>query len=108
MTLGPAAVIRPEGTITDIILTTNRAQTYEPDIFSNLGIDPLKKEILIVKSTNHFYAGFSPVAAEIIYVDAGAPYPSDPRQTNYTKLARKIWPRVENPHDHANQEMTGV
>ncbi len=108
VTLGPAAVIRPEGTDTDIILTTNRAQTYEPDIFSNLGIDPLKKEILIVKSTNHFYAGFSPVAAEIIYVDAGAPYPSDPRQTNYTKLARKIWPRVENPHDHAKQEMTGV
>ena len=71
VTLGPAALIRLEGTEIDIILNTNRTQTFEPDIFSNLGIDPLAKDILLVKSTNHFYAGFAPIAAEIIYVDAG-------------------------------------
>ncbi len=81
-----------------MILNTNRTQTFEPDIFSNLGVDPARKDILLVKSTNHFYAGFAPIAAEIIYIDAGAPYPSDPRETDYRKLAREIWPRVENPH----------
>jgi len=97
VTLGPSAVIRLEGTDIEVILNTNRTQTFEPDIFSNLGIDPQSKDILLVKSTNHFHAGFEPVAAEIIYIDAGAPYPSNPRRTDYRKLSRQIWPRVEMP-----------
>ncbi|MGO4448134.1 M81 family metallopeptidase [Phyllobacterium sp. TAF24] len=97
VTLGPAAVIRLEGTNIEVILNTNRTQTFEPDIFSNLGIEPASKDILLVKSTNHFHAGFEPVAAEIIYIDAGAPYPSNPKKTDYRKLSREIWPRVEMP-----------
>ncbi|WP_429939043.1 MlrC C-terminal domain-containing protein, partial [Brucella melitensis] len=97
VTLGPSAVVRIEDTGIDIILNTNRTQTFEPDIFSNLGIDPMTKNVLVVKSTNHFHAGFAPVAAEIIYVDAPSSYPSNPRTTNYRKLNRAIWPRVEDP-----------
>jgi microcystin degradation protein MlrC len=97
VTLGPAAVIRLEGTDIEVILNTNRTQTFEPDIFSNLGIEPASKDILLVKSTNHFHAGFEPVAAEIIYIDAGAPYPSNPKKTDYRKLSREIWPRIEMP-----------
>ena len=97
VTLGATALIRIEGTEIDVILNTNRTQTFEPDIFSNLGVDPLSKDILLIKSTNHFYAGFEPIAAEIIYVNAPSSYPSDPRTTNYTKLDRSIWPRVEDP-----------
>ena len=78
VTLGPAALVRIDGTEIDIILNTNRTQTFEPDIFSNLGLDPLAKDILLVKSTNHFYAGFAPIAAAIIYVSAASSYPSDP------------------------------
>jgi microcystin degradation protein MlrC len=96
--LGPTALVRLEGSAVEVILNTNRTQTFEPDIFSNLGLDPMSKAMLLVKSTNHFYAGFAPIAADIIYIDAGAPYPSHPRETNYRKLAREIWPRVENPH----------
>jgi microcystin degradation protein MlrC len=95
--LGPSAVVRLAGTDIDIILNTNRTQTFEPDVFTNLGIDFARKAMLLVKSTNHFYAGFAPVAAEIVYIDAGAPYPSNPRVTAYKKLDRPIWPRVEDP-----------
>ncbi len=101
VTLGPAAVVRVEGTEIDVILNTNRTQTFEPDIFTNLGVEIAAKDVLLVKSTNHFYAGFAPVAADIIYVDAGAPYPSNPRTTGYRKMNRPIWPRVENPHGMA-------
>lgn len=101
VTLGPAALVRIAETNIEIVLNTNRTQTFEPDIFSNLGVDPLAKTMLLVKSTNHFHAGFAPIAAEIIYIDAGAPYPSNPRVTNYHKLDRAIWPRVENPHADA-------
>jgi microcystin degradation protein MlrC len=96
VTLGASAAIRVAGV--EVILNTNRTQTFEPDIFSNLGIDPMTKAILVVKSTNHFYAGFAPIAAEVLYCDTGGPYRSDPRQNRYTKLARPIWPLVEDPH----------
>lgn len=97
VTLGPSAVVRIDGTEIDVILNTNRTQTFEPDVFSNIGIDPMLKDILVVKSTNHFHAGFAPIAAEIIYVDAPSSYPVNPRETDYRKMTRPIWPRVENP-----------
>lgn len=97
VTLGPAAVVRIEGTSIDVILNTNRTQTFEPDVFSNLGIEPLDKDVLLIKSTNHFYAGYAPIAAEIIYVAAPSSYPINPRETDYTKLTRRIWPRVDDP-----------
>ena len=98
VTLGATALIRPVGTRIEIILNTNRTQTFEPDVFSNLGVDPGRKRLLLVKSTNHFYAGFAPIASGVIYIDAGAPYPSDPRRTHYRKLSREIWPRIGDPH----------
>jgi microcystin degradation protein MlrC len=98
VTLGASALVRLAGANIDVILNTNRTQTFEPNIFSNLGVDPQSKDILVVKSTNHFYAGFAPIAEGIVYIDAGAPYPSHPRETQYRKLAREIWPRVADPH----------
>lgn len=97
VTLGPTALVRVEGTEVDIILNTNRTQTFEPDVFSNLGVDPMAKDVLLIKSTNHFYAAFAPIAAEIVYVAAASSYPSNPRVTNYTTITRPLWPRVENP-----------
>ena len=97
VTLGASALVRLEGTEIDVILNTNRTQTFEPDIFSNLGVDPLSKDVLLIKSTNHFYAGFEPIAAEIIYVSSPSSYPSDPAATNYEKLVRPVWPRVSEP-----------
>ncbi|RVA45188.1 M81 family metallopeptidase, partial [Mesorhizobium sp. M7A.F.Ca.CA.004.11.1.1] len=97
VTLGPTALVRLEGTEVDIILNTNRTQTFEPDIFSNIGVDPMAKDMLLIKSTNHFYAGFEPIAAEIIYVSAPSSYPSNPAVTDYKKLTRPVWPRVADP-----------
>jgi microcystin degradation protein MlrC len=98
VTLGASALVRLAGTDVEVILNTNRTQTFEPDIFSNLGLDLEAKDILLVKSTNHFYAGFAPIAEGIVYIDAGAPYPSHPRETPYRKLSREIWPRIADPH----------
>ncbi len=95
--LGAAAVVRVLGTEVDILLNTNRTQTFDPDVFSGLGVDPSEKDLLLVKSTNHFQAGFARIAAEILYVDAGGPYPSDPRRSVYRKLVRPIWPQVSDP-----------
>ena len=99
--LGDAVCIELAGI--DIILNSNRSQAFSPDLFSNLGINPLEKQLLVVKSTNHFYGAFSKISENIIYIDCGAPYPSDPITNNYKKLIRPIWPIVADPHGLEHQ-----
>lgn len=93
--LGDCAVIETQGI--KIALNSNRAQSFSPDLFTNLGIDTATTKILVVKSTNHFHGAFAPIAAEIIYAAVEGPYPSDPRRNDYRHLSRPIWPIVENP-----------
>ncbi len=81
-----------------VILTSERAQAFDPDLFSNCGVDPAARQVVVVKSTNHFRGGFIRLSDNIVYCDSGAPYPLDPRTTSYRRLNRPIWPRVENPH----------
>ena len=55
-----------------------------------------------MKSSNHFMAGFGPIAASVIHVDTGlfhglTPAPGDPKLLKYTKLTRHMWPMEENP-----------
>jgi microcystin degradation protein MlrC len=95
MQIGDAVAIEVEGIA--VVLNTTRAQCFEPTMFSNLGIDPMSKQLLIVKSTNHFFASFRKLTDAIFYCEAGHPYPNDPRVTNYRKARLDIWPRVANP-----------
>ena len=68
--LGAAAAIRV-GKL-DVVLASGRAQTFNPAVFTNLGIDLASKKAVVVKSSNHFYAAFAPIAA-------GRPKPIVPR-----------------------------
>ena len=97
--LGRCAAIRLNGDI-EVVLCENRVQAYTPDIFTCVGINPARKRLLVVKSTNHFRAGFSRLSNRVLYVDSNPPYPHDPRTTKYKKLKRGIWPIVSSPvHD---------
>lgn len=93
---GDAVHIRLHGI--DIILNTTRAQSFDPSLFSVMGIDPTSKKILVIKSTNHFFASFSKIASEILYCSAGTPYPNDPARTPYRRARRDIWPMTTDPH----------
>ncbi|MFT4729155.1 MAG: microcystin degradation protein MlrC [Granulosicoccus sp.] len=95
--LGDSAWITVNGV--DVILNTVRSQVFNPDVFSNLGIDPLQKSILVVKSTNHFHDAFAHIASDIFYAAVDGPYPNNPISNDYQNLTREIWPRAENPHN---------
>lgn len=95
--MGDCALISFDGI--EVILNSNRCQSFDPSLFQALGIEPAQRRLLLIKSTNHFYQGFAPLAAQIIYVDAGAPYPSDPKRNGYKKLKRPLWPIAERPFD---------
>jgi microcystin degradation protein MlrC len=52
---------------------------------------------VVVKSTQHFQAGFAPIAAEIRYVATAGAIAPDFAAIAYTKRDGRYWPRVEDP-----------
>jgi microcystin degradation protein MlrC len=93
--LGDAVAVRSGGI--DIVLNSKRAQVFSPDCFTKLGIDPRQRRILVVKSSQHFHAGFAPIAAGVLYVAAPGAINPDLNQLPYRRARRDIWPLVENP-----------
>ena len=81
----------------DIIVSSKRGQPMSPDVFTNLGVDVTNKHILVVKSSQHFYAGFAPIASQIIYM--AAPGAVAPRYTEipFKRVDLHKYPWVEDP-----------
>ena len=64
---------------------------------ANLGIDLATRRICVVKSTNHFFAEFGPIAEEVLYTDAPGAIPRDFARIPYTRIPRPIWPLDADP-----------
>ena len=54
----------------DIIANSKRSQVFGTEVFSQFGIEPAQRRLLVVKSTQHFYAAYAPIASEVIYMAA--------------------------------------
>jgi len=88
--MGDSASVTADGI--DIVLNAVRAQTFTPSAFLNVGIDPAAKRYVVVKSMNHFRAGFAPIAKSIIYVAAPGAIDVDYRRLGYARVGRPIYP----------------
>jgi microcystin degradation protein MlrC len=82
----------------DIVVSSERCQCFSPSIFTDLDIEVTGKRLLVVKSAQHFYGAFEPVAAEIIYMAARGAVAPDPRLIPYRRLdTRCMYPWSEAP-----------
>jgi len=88
--LGDCAAVRIGGI--DVVLISNRTQALGLELFRNVGIEPLAKKLVVVKSTNHFMGNFGPIAKQVIYVESDGPLCRDYRKIPYTRVQRPIWP----------------
>lgn len=98
--LGPTAVLRLGGSGgIDVVTTSIRMHTIDLQVFLSQGIDPLRRNVLVVKSSQHFRAAFEPIARQVMLVDAGGLCSTDASRFTYSKLRRPIWPLdpVETP-----------
>jgi microcystin degradation protein MlrC len=75
-----------------IVVNTIRQQPFSPDILGQHGLDAATMDILVVKSTNHFYGKFAPIASEVIYCDAPGAGNEDLRQLPFRRIMRPVWP----------------
>ena len=99
--LGPSAWVEAEGI--HVVLTTNRQQCFSPDAFTGLGLTLADKRLVVVKSMQHFYANFAPIAREIRYAAAPGAVPPDYASIQYTKRVTPFWPKVADPFAGANE-----
>ena len=95
MPMGEAVWLEADGI--DLVVNDTRTQCFHPDAFEKLGIRLADRKLVLVKSTNHFYAGFKPVAAEIIHVATPGAISPDMAGIPYTRRAPDWWPLVEDP-----------
>jgi len=80
-----------------LVLTSLRTQVFHPEGMTKLGLDLGECKLVIVKSTQHFHAGFAPIAKAILYAAPPGALRSDFANIPYTKLKTPYWPRVVNP-----------
>lgn len=93
---GTVVALRSAGI--DLIVTDGRSQCLSPNVFSDFGIDPKAKHLLVVKSVQHFYAAFAPIAGEILYMSAPGAVAPDPRRIRYRRLVtHRFYPWTEDP-----------
>jgi microcystin degradation protein MlrC len=95
MPLGTVVWVTAQGL--DIFINDTRSQTFHPDAFTQLGITLADKAMVCVKSSNHFYAGFEPIASEVIQVATPGAITPDFANIPFTKRDTRYWPRVEDP-----------
>ncbi|MGH8444264.1 MAG: M81 family metallopeptidase [Solimonas sp.] len=94
--LGTGVWVQAEGGI-DLLLNTERSQIFTPAAFTDLGIDLQGKRIIVVKSSQHFHAGYSPIASEVFYAGAPGSTAQTFAELPFRKRDLNYWPRVADP-----------
>ena len=95
MLLGPSAWI--EAACIDIVVCTNRLQVFTRNAFTGLGIDLARQKLIVVKSSQHFYTDFAPIAAEVRYISTPGALDLDFARLPYRHRDLNYWPRVSDP-----------
>ena len=93
--LGRTAALRCGGV--DIVVTSVRDQARGPDRFTGLGVPLEGRRLIVVKSSQHFHAGFAPIASQVVYLDSPGSLQSDLTGIPYRQVAHPRWPLDPKP-----------
>ncbi len=93
--MGASAWVRAGGI--DIVLCSQRTQVFEPDAFTGLGVPLENRRLIIVKSSNHYRAGFDGIADQLWHVASPGAISLDFTTVPYTRMAGPMFPLVEDP-----------
>ena len=88
--LGDCALVDIAGI--EVVLTSIRFQAMDTDLFTQLGCDLLAKQIVVVKSTQHFYASYSKIARKVLYASVPGTVAPDLSSLPYSRISLPKWP----------------
>jgi microcystin degradation protein MlrC len=98
--MGDMAALRIDGRI-DVVCIEKRTQALGLEVFTNVGIDPRKRSVVVVKSAQHFHAAFGPIAGEVLYTETQGPSTQNYASHGYTRVRRPLYPVDAAPGDGA-------
>lgn len=75
-----------------VILTENRVQPWDAEIWRHVGIQPERLDVLVVKSKNHYRADYEPLASHVIPLNTPGIGAIDPRTLPYERIHRPKYP----------------
>ena len=75
-----------------IVVSERRAEPSDLGVFTHAGIDPRRKHYVLIKSRQHFRAGFEPIAKHIVMCDGDGCTASDLKLFKYTRVKRPLYP----------------
>lgn len=67
-----------------------RTQVFSRHVFSDHGIDPLHRHVLVVKSTQHFMNDFGKLAAQVIRCDGTGTLTTDDASLPFCRSRRPM------------------
>ncbi|HUT47726.1 MAG TPA: M81 family metallopeptidase [Alphaproteobacteria bacterium] len=87
---GPSAVVRVDGI--EILIVTIAQQIIDLQQFKSFGIEPERKNVIALKSMQHFRAAFEPIAGQVVVCDSGALCTLHYERLPYVNVPRPIFP----------------
>ncbi len=90
MNMGRTAVLRSGGV--DIVVSEQRHEPFDTGCFTHAGIDPAAKRYVLIKSRQHFRAGFGPIAKHVVLLAGPGVCSSDYAAFGFKNLRRPIYP----------------
>ena len=96
--IGPTTVLKvlDAGTDIQVVVGSKRCQCLDRAIFTHIGLDPRKADIIVVKSTVHFRADFEELASAILVAEAPGAFPCRLDDVPYRRLRAgvRVIPRM--------------
>ncbi|HEY2707229.1 MAG TPA: M81 family metallopeptidase [Caulobacteraceae bacterium] len=75
-----------------IVVSEQRSEPFDLGVFTHCGIDPRTKRYVLIKSRQHFRAGFEPIARHIVMCDGDGCTASDLTLFDYKNIRRPLYP----------------
>jgi microcystin degradation protein MlrC len=92
--VGDAAAIDLGGN-RHVVVNALRTQTFDPSLYTQLGVDLSSKQVVTVKSSQHFHARFADIAADILYAAPPGVVTPDLKSLPYRFADTTIWPLAD-------------
>lgn len=76
----------------EILISSERHEPFDTGCFTHAGIDPSRKHYILIKSRQHFRAGFEPIIRHVVMVSGPGITTSDYSQYPWDRVRRPIYP----------------
>ena len=76
----------------EIVVCSKRHEPFDLGVFTHAGIDPARKRYILIKSRQHFRAGFDPILKDVVMVSGPGICTSDYSLFPWRNVRRPVYP----------------